>query len=70
MISSDSLGGTTWHTGSKVKISGRIGNAVLGSVDGTLTAKMNSTSHVLSLNITFVASDPVAELDDGIYDDI
>lgn len=69
-ISSDNLGGTTWHSGSRVKVSGRIGNVVLGSVDGTLKSKMNSTSHVLALNITFAASDPIAELDNGTYDDI
>ena len=70
MISSDELGGTTWYAGSKVKISGRIGNIVLGSVDGTLSTKMNSTAHVLNISISFAGSDPIAELENGTYTDI
>lgn len=70
MISSDELGGTTWYAGSKVKISGRIDNVVLGSVDGTLSTKMNSTSHVLNIAVSFAGSDPIAELENGTYTDI
>ena len=70
MISSDELGGTTWYAGSKVKISGRIDNVVLGSVDGTLSTKMNSTAHVLNISISFAGSDPIAELENGTYTDI
>jgi len=70
MISSDELGGTTWYAGSKVKISGRIGNVVLGSVDGTLSTKMNSTAHVLNIAASFAGSDPIAELENGTYTDI
>ena len=70
MISSDELGGTTWYAGSRVKISGRIGNVVLGSVDGTLSTKMNSTAHVLNIAISFAGGDPVAELENGTYTDI
>lgn len=70
MISSDELGGTTWYAGSRVKISGRIGNIVLGSVDGTLSTKMNSTAHVLNIAVSFAGSDPIAELENGTYTDI
>ena len=70
MISSDELGGTTWYAGSRVKISGRIGNVVLGSVDGTLSTKMNSTAHVLNIAVSFAGSDPIAELENGTYTDI
>lgn len=70
MISSDELGGTTWYAGSKVKISGRIDNVVLGSVDGTLSTKMNSTAHVLNIAVSFAGSDPIAELENGTYTDI
>ena len=64
------MGGTTWYAGSRVKISGRIGNIVLGSVDGTLSTKMNSTAHVLNVTVSFTGSDPIAELENGTYTDI
>lgn len=46
-ISSSSLGGATWSSGSKIKISGKINGTLIGTCDGELTAQMNTSSGAL-----------------------
>ena len=59
-ITSDSFGGHTWSQNSKIKITGKLtsGNDhyVLGTCDGTLTAKMNTTSNTINFSVTCNAS--------------
>lgn len=43
-ITSGTIGGATWTNGSKIKLMGRIGNTVLGVVNGTLGRALNSTT--------------------------
>lgn len=51
-ITADNLGGHVWSSGSKVKLSGTIGEVVLGTCNAILSAKMNATSGRLSLTVT------------------
>lgn len=46
-ISSSTAAGVTWYANSKIKLSGKIGNCVLGTADGTLSATMHSTANTL-----------------------
>lgn len=46
-------GGATWYRGSKVKVSGKIGNVVLGVTNATISANMGSTSNKLQLTMEF-----------------
>lgn len=46
-ISSSVAAGVTWYANSKIKLSGKIGNCVLGTADGTLSATMHSTANTL-----------------------
>ena len=52
-INTDTVGGVQWSQYSKVKISGKLGNVVLGTCTGTLTAKMNTTAGRINLTFTF-----------------
>lgn len=51
-ITSDTLGGHTWSQYSKVKLSGMIGGCVLGSSDGYLSAKLNTTAKTANVVAT------------------
>lgn len=51
-INSDTLGGHTWTQYSKVKLSGAIGGCVLGSSDGYLSAKLNTTAKTANVVAT------------------
>ena len=48
-----SYAGASWFKGSRVKMSGKIGNAVLGTCNGTLLANMGSTSNKLQVEIEY-----------------
>lgn len=54
-INTDTIGGVQWTNYSKIKISGRLGDVILGNngntCSGTLTAKMNTTAG--RINCTF-----------------
>lgn len=43
-ITSSTIGGATWTNESKIKLMGRIGNSVLGTVNGWLKRDLNSTT--------------------------
>ena len=67
-INTDTIGGVQWTQYSKIKISGRLGDAVLGNnggtCTGTLTAKMNTTAG--RINCTFTC-DNASELSVKTY---
>lgn len=43
-ITSSTIGGATWTSGSKVKLMGRIGNSALGTINGVLKRDLNSST--------------------------
>lgn len=53
-ISSSTAAGVTWYANSKIKLSGKIGNCVLGTADGTLSATMHSTANTLKCVVNIV----------------
>lgn len=67
-INTDTIGGVQWTQYSKIKISGRLGDVVLGNngntCTGTLTAKMNTTAG--RINCTFTC-DNASELSVKTY---
>jgi len=55
-ITSNSFGGHTWSSSSKIKITGKLtsgsNNYILGVCDGTLTANMNTTANTINFSVT------------------
>lgn len=62
-ITSTTIAGVVWAANAKVKASGKIGNVVTGTMDGTVTA-INTTAHTLTIR---VAGENSAAVTAGTY---
>lgn len=50
-ITSTEIAGVVWAANAKVKASGKIGNTITGTMDGTVTA-INTTAHTLTIKVS------------------
>lgn len=64
-ITSSTIGGATWTNESKIKLMGRIGNSVLGTVNGWLKRDLNSTTAKTAYILLSFSDPDLVKLSEG-----
>lgn len=65
-ITSSTIGGQTWTSGSKIKLMGRINTSVLGVVNGTMARQLNTTTAKTAyITLNFATTDDCAGIEQG-----
>lgn len=65
-ITSSTIGGQTWTSGSKIKLMGRINTSVLGVVNGTMARQLNTTTAKTAyITLNFATTNDCAGIEQG-----